>query len=362
MQIKKLRNEVSSAIAAGEVLERPASAIKELVENSVDSNASIIEVEIIQGGLESIRVRDNGIGIPAKDLNLALTRHATSKLFEISDLNSLKTLGFRGEALASIAAASRVNLSSRVRGDEGYFVEVLSGQILKQGSIGMSPGTSVSVEALFSTTPARLKYMKSSAVEAARIKQVVEGLALSNTSIGFSLKSDGKSILQHVVTTLQVSQIENVVVVLGHEAEKIKLDLEGEDVTYVMNPDYEQGIGTSISAGIRSVDKSARGALIMLGDMPVISAKTIDKLVNDFNRNSQAEIVVPTYEDQPGNPVLWSNIFFPQLSSLSGDRGGKPLIEKNTDVVSFCSVDSESVHLDVDNSDELERLRATVGP
>ena len=131
MQIKKLRNEVSSAIAAGEVLERPASAIKELVENSVDSNASIIEVEIIQGGLESIRVRDNGIGIPAKDLNLALTRHATSKLFEISDLNSLKTLGFRGEALASIAAASRVNLSSRVRGDEGYFVEVLSGQILK---------------------------------------------------------------------------------------------------------------------------------------------------------------------------------------------------------------------------------------
>ena len=195
MQIKKLRNEVSSAIAAGEVLERPASAIKELVENSVDSNASIIEVEIIQGGLESIRVRDNGIGIPAKDLSLALTRHATSKLFEISDLNSLKTLGFRGEALASIAAASRVNLSSRVRGDEGYFVEVLSGQILKQGSIGMSPGTSVSVEALFSTTPARLKYMKSSAVEAARIKQVVEGLALSNTSIGFSLKSDGKSIL-----------------------------------------------------------------------------------------------------------------------------------------------------------------------
>ena len=175
-------------------------------------------------------------------------------------------------------------------------------------------------------------------------------------------KLGGKSILHHVITALQESQIKSIVVVLGHEAAKIKNDLEGEDVTYVMNPDYEQGIGTSISTGIRSVDKSTRGALIMLGDMPVISAKTIDKLVNDFNRNSQAEIVVPTYEDQPGNPVLWSNRFFPQLSSLSGDRGGKPLIEKNTDVVSFCSVDSESVHLDVDNSDELERLRATVGP
>ncbi len=175
-------------------------------------------------------------------------------------------------------------------------------------------------------------------------------------------KLGGKSILHHVITALQESQIKSIVVVLGHEAAKIKNDLEGEDVTYVMNPDYKQGIGTSISAGIRSVAKSARGALIMLGDMPVISAKTIDKLVNDFNRNSQAEIVVPTYEDQPGNPVLWSNRFFPQLSSLSGDRGGKPLIEKNTDVVSFCSVDSESVHLDVDNSDELERLRATVGP
>lgn len=175
-------------------------------------------------------------------------------------------------------------------------------------------------------------------------------------------KLGGKSILHHVITALQESQIKSIVVVLGHEAAKIKNDLEGEDVTYVMNPDYKQGIGTSISAGIRSVAKSARGALIMLGDMPVISAKTIDKLVNDFNRNSQAEIVVPTYEDQPGNPVLWSNRFFPQLSSLSGDRGGKPLIEENTDVVSFCSVDSESVHLDVDNSDELERLRATVGP
>ena len=171
----------------------------------------------------------------------------------------------------------------------------------------------------------------------------------------------GKSILHHVVTALQESKIKSVVVVLGHEAEKIKIDLEGEDVTYVMNPDYEQGIGTSISTGIRSVDKSTRGALIMLGDMPVISAKTIDKLVYDFNRNPQAEIVVPTYEDQSGNPVLWSTRFFPQLSSLSGDRGGKPLIEKNTDVVSFCSVDSESVHIDVDNSDELERLRATVG-
>tara|TARA_B100000676_G_scaffold255160_1_gene261872 strand:- start:296 stop:988 length:693 start_codon:yes stop_codon:yes gene_type:complete len=174
-------------------------------------------------------------------------------------------------------------------------------------------------------------------------------------------KLGGKSILHHVVTALQESQIKSIVVVLGHEAAKIKNDLEGEDVTYVMNPDYEQGIGTSISTGIRSVDKSTRGALIMLGDMPVISAKTIDKLVHDFNRNPQAEIVVPTYEDQSGNPVLWSTRFFPQLSSLSGDRGGKPLIEKNTDVVSFCSVDSESVHIDVDNSDELERLRATVG-
>lgn len=171
-----------------------------------------------------------------------------------------------------------------------------------------------------------------------------------------------KSILHHVVTALQESQIESVVVVLGHEAEKIKNDLEGENVTYVMNPDYEQGIGTSISAGLRSVDESVRGALIMLGDMPVISAKTIDKLVHNFNRNPRAEIVVPTYEDQPGNPVLWSNRLFPQLSSLSGDRGGKLLIEKNTDVVSFCSVDSESVRIDVDNSYELERLRATVGP
>ena len=124
-------------------------------------------------------------------------------------------------------------------------------------------------------------------------------------------KLGAKSILHHVVAALQESQISSVIVVLGHESERVKNDLAREDVTYVMNLDYEQGIGTSISAGIRSVDKSAKGAVIMLGDMPLISAKTIDKLVHDFNRNPRAEIVVPTYEDQPGNPVLWSNRFFP---------------------------------------------------
>ena len=172
----------------------------------------------------------------------------------------------------------------------------------------------------------------------------------------------GKSILHHVVTALQESQIKSIVVVLGHEAEKIKIDLEGEDVTYVMNPDYEQGMGTSIRTGIRSVDKSASGAVIMLGDMPLISSKTIDRLVHDFNSNPQAEIVVPTYENQPGNPVLWSSRFFPQLSSLDGDLGGKPLIKANTDAVSFCPVESGSVHIDVDDAQELERLRATAGP
>ena len=174
-------------------------------------------------------------------------------------------------------------------------------------------------------------------------------------------KLGAKSILHHVVTALQESQISSVIVVLGHESERIKNDLAREDVTHVMNPDYERGIGTSISAGIRSVDKSAKGAVIMLGDMPLISAKTIDKLVHDFNRNPRAEIVVPTYEDQPGNPVLWSNRFFPQLSSLSGDRGGKLLIKENSDTVWFCPVESKSVHIDVDTSHDLARLRATGG-
>tara|TARA_A100001037_G_scaffold270414_1_gene265219 strand:+ start:815 stop:1495 length:681 start_codon:yes stop_codon:yes gene_type:complete len=174
-------------------------------------------------------------------------------------------------------------------------------------------------------------------------------------------KLGAKSILHHVVAALQESQISSVIVVLGHESERIKNDLAREDVTYVMNLDYEQGIGTSISAGIRSVDKSAKGAVIMLGDMPLISAKTIDKLVHDFNRNPRAEIVVPTYEDQPGNPVLWSNRFFPQLSSLSGDRGGRLLIKENSDAVWFCPVGGKSVHIDVDTSHDLERLRTTDG-
>jgi DNA mismatch repair protein MutL len=197
MPIRVLAPEVANQIAAGEVVERPASAVKELIENSLDAGAADIRVEIREGGRRLIRVQDDGCGIPADELAVAFLRHATSKISTAGDLDRITTLGFRGEALASIAAVAHVSLLSRVvGGDGGALIRLVEGREVERGAAGGPVGTSITVEHLFANVPARLKFLKQAATEAAHIQQVVTRYALAYPERRFSLVSDGRLLFQ----------------------------------------------------------------------------------------------------------------------------------------------------------------------
>ncbi len=196
MSIKVLPPDVAARIAAGEVIERPSSVVKELVENSLDAGASQITVEVKGGGIELIRVTDNGCGIPADDVELAFHRHATSKISGISDLDSIGTLGFRGEALPSIAAVARMSLVTRPHdASAGREVHLRWGEVVRGGTRGCPPGTSVTVQGLFENLPARRKFLKSPSGEAARISDLVSRYALAFPEVQFRLLVNGRSTL-----------------------------------------------------------------------------------------------------------------------------------------------------------------------
>ena len=174
-------------------MERPASVVKELVENSLDAGATHITVGIQGGGIDLIQVTDDGEGIPVLDLELALERHATSKITHESDLQSITSMGFRGEALPSIAAVSRMVLTSRARGtDQGAYVRVRGGIMERKGAVGCHEGTSVTVQDLFANIPARRKFLRSAAAEAGRIHTVITQLALAHPNVRFQLVVNGK--------------------------------------------------------------------------------------------------------------------------------------------------------------------------
>jgi DNA mismatch repair protein MutL len=197
MPIQVLPPEVAGKIAAGEVVERPASVVKELVENSIDAGASEVRVEIRDGGRRLIRVADNGSGIPEAEVALAFARHATSKLVDVSDLDCISSLGFRGEALASIAAVSQVTLLTRPREQAvGQILRVDGGQITSQRGQGCPAGTIVTVEHLFRTVPARLKFLRQPQTETGHIHTVVTHYALAYPQIRISLSTDGRQSFQ----------------------------------------------------------------------------------------------------------------------------------------------------------------------
>ena len=174
-------------------MERPASVVKELVENSLDAGATHITVGIQGGGIDLVQVTDDGEGIPVLDLELALERHATSKISHESDLQSITSMGFRGEALPSIAAVSRMVLTSRARGtDQGAYVRVRGGIMERKGAVGCPEGTSVTVQDLFANIPVRRKFLRSAAAEAGRIHTVVTQLALAHPQVRFQLVVNGK--------------------------------------------------------------------------------------------------------------------------------------------------------------------------
>lgn len=194
--IQKLDPFVADKIAAGEVIERPLSVVKELVENSIDGQATRITVEIRHGGKEYIRVTDDGTGIPADQCQLAFERHATGKISTLQDLEAIGTLGFRGEALASICAVSRITMFSMTRDeDAGVKLEIHGGRVVAQEPFAMSPGTTMVVEDLFYNTPARRKFMKSDSAEARPIIALIQELAINYGGISFTLINNGTEVM-----------------------------------------------------------------------------------------------------------------------------------------------------------------------
>ena len=186
-KIKILPDEVINKIAAGEVLDRPSSAVKELIENSIDANSTKISIIIRGGGKTEITVHDNGDGILAEDLELALKRHATSKI-DPKSINSISFLGFRGEALPSMGAVSEMFIKSNTKANQdGRIIEVSSGIIKKIKPVNQKKRTTVSVKNLFFSTPARLKFLKTDRAEGISILEVVKKLALSHPQISFKL-------------------------------------------------------------------------------------------------------------------------------------------------------------------------------
>ena len=197
MYVHILPPEVRSRISAGEVIERPADVVKELVENSLDAGATQIRVEITKGGKRRIVVSDNGEGIHPEDMDRILMEGATSKIATESDLSNIRTFGFRGEALFAISSVSRISVSSRhYTSSEGYRLTAEGGKILGKRVIGMGIGTIVEVRDLFFNQPVRLKFLKREEAEARRVKELIKDLALSKPACGFELVSNGKEVLR----------------------------------------------------------------------------------------------------------------------------------------------------------------------
>jgi len=230
MSIRVLPEQLIHQIAAGEVVERPASVVKELVENSLDAGAAAVEIEVEGGGASLVRVRDDGAGIPATELVLALARHATSKIGSIDDLEAVRTLGFRGEALPSIASVSRMKMVSRpVAAPVAQAVTAVNGEVSGPVPQSHPPGTTVEVRDLFFNVPARRKFLRAERTELSQVERLVERLALSRFDVGFRLMSARRVLADHPPTRDERGRDARVAAVLGDEfiRHALKLDHEG---------------------------------------------------------------------------------------------------------------------------------------
>jgi len=225
-KINVLSFEVANLIAAGEVVDRPASVIKELVENSIDAGADRVTVEIQRGGVLFMRVTDNGSGIEPEDLPIAVRRHATSKIREADDLDAIMTLGFRGEALAAICSVADVRIISKTRDrDMGSYIEIHSGRVGAVSERGASDGTTIIVENLFANVPARLKFLKRDITEGMAVCSVLEKIALSHPEVAFKLISDGTVKLE---TTGDGNRRSAIRCVYGKDYAKTMIEIDGE--------------------------------------------------------------------------------------------------------------------------------------
>ncbi len=231
-KIKELELSLANKIAAGEVVERPASVVKELLENAIDAQATQIDITIKESGIQSIRVVDNGTGIEEDDIAKAFGRHATSKINNDYDLFHIRTLGFRGEALASISSVSRVTMKTCTDGMLGHEVRVENGEITKKQPAKAKKGTDILVEDLFYNTPARLKYVKSLYTELGKITDIVNRMAMSHPNIALNLVSDDKT----VISTNGSGRTNEVMAeIYGMKIAKDLVPINGETDDYVVN-------------------------------------------------------------------------------------------------------------------------------
>lgn len=303
-RVRVLSADVAQLIAAGEVVERPASVIKELVENSIDAGATMIRVDIEGGGVRLMRVTDNGCGMTSSDAQTCFLRHATSKIQTADDISGVITLGFRGEALASIAAVSHVRLVTRTEASvEGTCVRMDGGVLIENEPIGAPVGTSITIEDLFYNTPARKKFLKSERSEAGAIGALMDRLALSHPEISFRYQSNGKEELY----TPGDGQISSAVSsVLGTQSSRAMIEVNCEDTIGVSgltcrplaargnrNQQYFFINGRCITSGLLSkAVESAYAGSIMVGKYPIcVLFLSLDASSVDVNVHPSKSIV-----------------------------------------------------------------------
>ena len=247
MPIKILSPQLANQIAAGEVVERPASVVKELVENSLDAGANKIQIDIENGGANLIRIRDNGCGIPKEELSLALARHATSKIADLDDLEAILSLGFRGEALASISSVSRLTLTSRTAEQTEAWQVYAQGRDMETTIKPASHpvGTTVEVANLFFNTPARRKFLRTDKTEFAHIDEVIRRIALTKFNTAFTLTHNGKIIRQYRPAEALNQQLKRVAAICGDDFVKnaLRIDWKHDDLHlsgWVATPNFSR--------------------------------------------------------------------------------------------------------------------------
>lgn len=261
-KIRILDKDTINKIAAGEVIERPASVVKELIDNSIDAGATDIRIEVEKGGKNSILVRDNGCGMSRGDALVAYKKHATSKLTRIEDLDTVSTMGFRGEALSSITAIAKVEILTRPLEEiTGTKIVIHGGKVLDTSDAGTAPGTSVHLKDLFYNTPARRKYLKSDRTELAHITDTVTQLALANPDISFTLLSEGKPVLRNAGSGDLFKSIVNL---LGPDTARSMLPLEylTEDFEiqgYISKPETTRGESDQLFLFVNTRPVASRG-------------------------------------------------------------------------------------------------------
>ncbi|MBN1189540.1 MAG: DNA mismatch repair endonuclease MutL [Dehalococcoidales bacterium] len=276
MTIKVLDSRVISQIAAGEVIERPASVVKELVENSLDAGSSQISVEIRNGGTGLIRVVDNGQGIADDQTETAFERHATSKISGLDDLQVLSTLGFRGEALPSIAAVAEVQMQTCARGEtSGTFMSLEDGRVVRHEKQARSSGTTITVSNLFRKIPARLKFLKSVNVESGRIADIVSHYALAYPEVKFTFTVDGRTALR---TPGNGRLMESIEAVYGLEAAGNMLDLCTADEKW---EDGASPVEVSGMAGSPRISRSTRDHISLFVNRRWVNNRTIAYAVEE---------------------------------------------------------------------------------